>query len=120
VDPLFLWLIGSFFGVSYVASVGLVLGVCLLSSKRFRPGGWQCLSLLAPACLYYALEHLVAKRQEWNVPIAVLVITLFASGVVVAARVTLRPRVLPIGAIAGMAVAIVAWALVPHGSFTMP
>ena len=106
-------LFGSFYGFLYPVVVGLTFGVCLLSTRKFRPRLTQWLPLLVPAATYYALEILVAERQNWNMPYAVLGLSLFVAIVVIIAGVAGRPAWLRWGAAAGILVAVALWRLVP-------
>ena len=69
--------------------------------------------MLLPAVTYYVLEVLVARRQDWNMPMAVVALSAFVSLVVVGARVARRPGWLKLGAAFGSLLAIALWRLVP-------
>jgi uncharacterized BrkB/YihY/UPF0761 family membrane protein len=106
-------LFGGFYGFLYPAVVGLVFGACLLSSRAFRPRPAQGLPLLVPGALYYFLECLVARRQDWNMPYAVLALSLFVALTVIMSRGIGRPGWLKVGAALGAIVAFALWRLVP-------
>lgn len=107
------WILASFVGVFYPLVVGAVLLACIALRQTFRPRVEQWLPLGAPAAAYYLLEYCFSPRQAWNLPWAVLAITVFASIVVIAACVARRPRWLQAGAALGAALAMALWWLVP-------
>lgn len=114
------WLIsifGSFFGFLYPAVVAVVSvsGALLNRAFRPRPGEWVC--LLAPPGTYYYLEYLVASRQGWNMPHAVLALSGFGAFVVIVACALSKPRVLLVGSAAGTLLAVLLWRLIPHASW---
>jgi hypothetical protein len=109
---------GSFYGFLYPAVLAGTLGLCARTRHGFRPQARDWVPLLAPAATYYYLAYLVADRQGWNVPYAVLTLSgIVAIGVVVAC-VARRPRALSIAAAVGVGAAIALWRLVPHQGIT--
>jgi hypothetical protein len=115
---LVVWMLGSFIGVAYPLVVGAVLLACMALRRTFRPRAAEWLPLAAPAAAYYLLDF-VASRQSWNLPWAVLAITVFASMVIVAACVARKPRWLKAGAVLGAAIAIALWWLLPSAELRL-
>ena len=112
-------ILGSFYGLLYPVGVGAVLGLCVLARRSFRPRPGQWLPLLvAPAATYYLLAYVIAGRQGWNTPYAVLTLTAAGALAVVAACLARRPSWLRAGTALGIAVAFAVWRLVPYQGMT--
>jgi hypothetical protein len=111
-------IVGSFYGPLYPVVVGLAVLACVKARGGFHARPRQWLPLLAPGATYYFLECLVADRQGWNLPYAVLALTGFGGLVVVTACLARRARWLSIGAVAGMLVAGLLWWFVPYQGWT--
>jgi hypothetical protein len=108
---------GGFYGFLYPVVVGATLALCAIAERGFRPRPRQWVTLALPGAAYYLLAYLVSDRQGWNLPLAVLALAGFASAVVLAACIARRPAWLPIGAAAGVCVAMRLWWLAPHGAW---
>jgi hypothetical protein len=111
------WIFGTFYGFLYPTVVGLVFGACLLSSRTFRPRPAQWLPLLLPGATYYVLEELISRRQDWNMPYAVIALCAFASLTAVISRVAKRPGWLRFGTAFGMILAFALWLLLPQAKW---
>ena len=112
-------ILGSFYGFLYPVGVGAVLGLCVLARRSFRPRPGQWLPLLAaPAATYYLLSYLIAGRQGWNTPYAVIALTAAGALVVVVACLARRPAWLRAGTALGIAVAFAIWRVIPYQGMT--